>query len=287
MQASLMQFADPALDIPLKAEYGVEQVTVTPQIAEHWLGFNVANRTVTKAKLAQFKDDMARGEWRPQGDTIRFSHGKLLDGQHRLVALLLAGVTLPMLVVHGLAPETQANMDTGRGRSPRDVLSIEGLDTWEASTFGSAVHTILSYERGLAIYSATKYLNREVRDFYLENKPDVESTLHACKGFKRQHTIVPLSRVVALHYILSKIDRDATTRFFDQLLSGESLLRSSPVFYLRERMLNDLINKRKRSVYEQCLFIVKTWNAVRRGAAPKSESFMRSKLGEPFPEIAT
>lgn len=276
---------NPAFDIPLRKAYGTTEVRVTPEIAQHWMTFNTSNREVTQAKLEQFQHEMERGEWKVQGDTIRFSYGKLLDGQHRLMAVALAGVTLPMLVVHGLDPETQANMDTGRGRTPRDVLSIEGLDKWESSTLGSAIHTIMAYESGLALYSARKFLNREVRNYYLEHRAAIEATVQVCKALPRKHPIVPHSRTMALHYIFAKLDREAADQLFTRLTTGEGLAKSSPVFHLRQRLLSDLIDKRTRSAFEQLAFIVKTWNSVRRGGSVKTEVFMRVREGEAFPEI--
>lgn len=276
---------NPAFDVPLRKAYGTTEVRVTPEIAQHWLTFNTSNREVTQAKLEQFHADMERGEWKMQGDTIRFAYGKLLDGQHRLMAVALSGVTLPMLVVHGLDPETQANMDTGRGRTPRDILSIEGLDKWESSTLGSAIHSIMAYESGLALYSARKFLNREVRNYYLEHRAAIEATVQVCKSLPRKHPIVPHARTMALHYIFAKFDRDAADQFFARLMTGEMVAKSSPIFHLRQRLLSDLIDKRKRSAFEQLAFIVKTWNSVRRGGSVKTEAFMRVREGEAFPEI--
>ena len=276
---------NPAFDIPLRKARGIAEARVTPEIAQHWLTFNTSNREITQAKVEQFKRDMERGDWHEQGDTIRFAYGKLLDGQHRLIALTLAGVTLPMIAVHGLDPETQANMDTGRGRTPRDVLSIEGLGSWESRTFGAAVHTIIAYESGLALYSARKSLNREVRNYYLEHRAAIEATIQFCKGLPRKHPVVPHATTMALHYITAKIDRDAADTFFLRLLSGESITKSSPLYFLRSRLMTDLLEKKKRTEYERLHFIVKTWNAVRKGSVAKSDVFMRPREGEKFPEI--
>ena len=276
---------NPAFDIPLRKSRGVEEVRVTPEIAQHWLTFNTSNREMTQAKIDQFKVDMEAGYWNDDGATIRFAYGKLLDGQHRLCALALAGVTIRMLVVHGLDSECQVTMDTGRGRTPRDVLSIEGLEKWEAGTLGSAIHTIMAYESGLAIHSARKFTNREVRNYYLEHRAALESTLQACKAHPRRRPLLPHAKTFALHYVFSKIDRVAADNFFDRLLTGESLAKSSPIFHLRERLLGDLIDKRHRTAYEQFHYVVRAWNSVRKGGSVKSQNFLYPRDGEAFPEI--
>jgi hypothetical protein len=277
---------NPAMDIPLRKYRGVEEVRVTPEMAQKWLTFNTANREMTQSKIDQFKTDMECGYWNDDGATVRFGYGKLLDGQHRLSALAIGGVTLRMLIVYGLDNESQVTMDTGRGRTPRDVLSIEGLGQWESATLGSAMHQIMAYESGLALFSVRKFTNREVRNYYLEHRSGLEATVQACKAYPRKGPIVPHARTMAVHYLLSKIDSGAATKFFGGLLVGDLLTRLSPVFYLRERLLSDLHAKKSRGAYEQLYYIVKAWNSVRRGGTVKSQNFMLPRDGDAFPEIA-
>lgn len=288
MAASLFgkeKIVNPAMDIPLRKARGIEEVRVTPEIAQHWMTFNVSNRELTQAKVDQFKADMEAGYWNDDGATIRFAYGKLLDGQHRLTALVLSGATIRMIVVHGLDSESQVTMDTGRGRTPRDVLSIEGLDKWASSTLGSAIHTIMAYETGRVIYSSIKFTNREVRNYYLEHRPRLDATIQASKGYTRKHCILPLARVMALHYIFSKIDQERANTFFDKLMSGEDLAKSSPIFHLRERLMNDLIDKKTRTAYEQFHYVIRAWNTFRRGGTIKNGTFLYPRDGDGFPEI--
>lgn len=276
---------NPAFDVPLRKGYGIEEVRVTPEIAQHWLTFNTSNRELTQAKIEQFVQDMEGGYWARNGEPVKFSYGKLLDGQHRLTSIAVSGVTIPVIVVFGLDSEAQVTMDTGRSRSPRDVLSIEGLDKWESSVLGSALHTIIAYESGLAVYSARKYTNREVRNYYLEHSSALVNTINRVKGYPRKFPLLPHARAVALHYIFGKVDADAADMFFDRLLGGEGLVKSSPIFHLRNRLQMDAMEKKKRTAYEQFHFVVRAWNACRRGSSLKSDNTLRPRQGEPFPEI--
>lgn len=281
---------NPAFDIPLRKARGCVDVRVTPEIAQHWLGFNISNRDITQAKIKQYRSDMERGEWRDQGEAIRFAYGKLLDGQHRLIALTLADATVPMLVVHGLDPEVQANMDTGRPRTAKDVLTIESMGSWEGAVFGTAVHTIINYQRGLSVYSTQKALNREVRNFYLENRARIESAVQFCKSLPRKHPLMPHARIMALYYILSRLDEDRASKFFRAVFAGEGVVKPSAEHFLRERLMAELIERKTRSAYEHSWWLIKTWNAAthgtaRRSAMPRNASFFVVRSGEEFPEI--
>src|SRR5678816_1487928 len=80
--------------------------TVTPQIALDWLCRNRANRRVTLAILRKYARNMAEGRWKKTGQGIVFDcQGKLLEGQHRLLACLFSGATFSTYVVTGAADD--------------------------------------------------------------------------------------------------------------------------------------------------------------------------------------
>lgn len=276
---------NPAYDIPLRKSRSHEDVRVTPDIAQHWLTYNTSNRNLVTKKVEQFKTDMEAGKWLDDGAPVRFGHGKLLDGQHRLHALILAGATIRMIVVCGLDSEAQVTMDTGRVRTPRDVLSIEGLDVWEAGTLGAALHTILAYESGGLIYSTMKFTNREIRDFYLEHRSGLNSSIQVIKPFPRRHPPISSSMAVAAHYLFGRIDHDLATQFVTSLMLGENLTRGMPLFFLRELLMADAVEKRFRSPYAMWSMLVKAWNGARSNVKWKTKQGLYMQAKEPFPEI--
>ena len=271
---------DPFFQLPLKARHEVLVVSVTPDMAQHWLTFNVTNRGIVNARVNQLKADMEDGNFCENGETIRFAQGKLLDGQHRLTALIMAGVTLRLTIVVGLDPESQVTMDTGRSRTPRDVLTIEGLTKWEASVFGSAVHGIISGCRNGIPSFAVKYTNREVRNFFLENRSQIEQTLSVIRDLPRKPTPLPFSRAMAMHYLFSIKDRSLADVFFQRLFIGDNLPSTSPIFHLRSRLFNDLANRTKRTASQECGMIVKAWNAMRANKSWRSACSLYPKQGE-------
>lgn len=281
---SAMSKDNDALAIPLRKHRGMEEVMVTPEIAAHWLTFNISNRSVTNARVERFKEDMERDQWRMNGETIRFAYGKLLDGQHRLQALTLSGKTLPFMVAFGLDPETQVTMDTGRSRTPRDVSSIEGLPTWQAGVFGSAVHGIMAVKRGGLPSSATKFTNQDIRNFLIANRIAIDSGIRVMHDLPRKPTLLPFARAFQLHYLFAEKDREKADWFFQRLYLGDNLGKTSPIFHLRNRLMNDLVNKTRRSAFLECSFIIRAWNAVRAGGLWRSASSLYPKDGE-SPEI--
>ena len=104
-----------------------EMEMITPQIASEYLAKNTNNyRVLSKSKVDSYAEDMKSGNWQENGEGIAFSEdGTLKDGQHRLQAIIRSGVTIPMLVVRGVASDVQI-YDWGTGRTNAQVARSGG-----------------------------------------------------------------------------------------------------------------------------------------------------------------
>jgi len=106
------------------------KVKITPQMASKWLEtVNVKNRTISRAKVDLYADELTNGTWREthQNAIAFYIDGVLADGQHRLGAIVKSGVSLEMFVANGLSYADGAAIDQGRGRSLADALTIGGM----------------------------------------------------------------------------------------------------------------------------------------------------------------
>jgi len=116
----------------------VSIVTVTSEIAKKMLEKNKENRAVNKARVTQYSKAMQEGRWIENGQpVILSSDGFLVDGQHRLNAIIKADATIEMLVVtlkgtDGKGELTARNIPIDIGQS-RTVANITGLHPRVAS----------------------------------------------------------------------------------------------------------------------------------------------------------
>lgn len=102
-----------------------EIVVVTPSQAKKWLERNTDNRHITPSVVGGLADAIRRGEWILSHQGIAFGKdGKLLDGQHRLLAILEANLAVKMAVTWDVDNEAFKVMDIGKKRTVSDILNV-------------------------------------------------------------------------------------------------------------------------------------------------------------------
>jgi hypothetical protein len=99
---------------------------ITPTMAIKWLEGNTHNRDVSTKTVNAFARDMLLGHWVITHQGIAFSKdGTLIDGQHRLWAVVESKQSVLMNVTTGLDMATQNAIDIGRNRSVRDIIALQ------------------------------------------------------------------------------------------------------------------------------------------------------------------
>ena len=77
---------------------------ITPDQARQYLAFNTNNRNLRKAHVEKLANDIKNGRWVYNSATIVFNgDGTLLDGQHRLAAIIDADTPVKVAVARGVA----------------------------------------------------------------------------------------------------------------------------------------------------------------------------------------
>jgi len=145
-------------------------VLVSPELAAEWLKKNNTgeNRAVSQEVIANYAMDMKNNKWDLTHQGICFGEdGALVDGQHRLHAIVMAGVTVAMMVTRTSAVKgpRDAIIDQQRRRAPTYLLG--GTYTREQSTIGSVL--------GQLVLSHTAYATiPNVKEILIALGPSVE-----------------------------------------------------------------------------------------------------------------
>lgn len=115
---------------------------IGPEKAAELLRNNTRNRTLRKGLVDQYARDMLAGRWLQTHQGIAINcDGTILDGQHRLHAIVQSGVTVRILVARGVPSNVQKEMDGGAIRTVSDVLTLDSGETVSASVVAIAKAT--------------------------------------------------------------------------------------------------------------------------------------------------
>ncbi|WP_405583529.1 hypothetical protein [Streptomyces sp. NBC_01190] len=102
-------------------------VKVTPALAETFLSRASVNRRLDMGRVRSLAGSILRKEWKLTHQGIAFDEaGVLLDGQHRLHAIIEANIPVEMFVFDGLSEDVFPVLDTGKRRSAADTLLSTG-----------------------------------------------------------------------------------------------------------------------------------------------------------------
>lgn len=248
-----------------KPSSAAKDVMVTPSIATEWLERNTRNRKVRVSLAYQYADDMRNGRWEYNGDPIRFDKdGVLLDGQHRLLAIVDSGTTQKFHVIEGLEPHVQVTIDQGGKRSPSDQLTIRGIET--NSTLAAAARIYVRWDTGRFFGDVKKnHITTPEIVEWVEGFPSLYGRLIdlSTRGYKAIPCAPAITLAVALR--LHQIDEDDATEFFGLLRTGANLEAGSPILTLRERLFKFKAEKVNITQRDMIAFFVVAWNAYREG----------------------
>lgn len=257
-------------------------VSVTPEIAERWLGKNTRNRNVRQAIVAGYARDMAAGNWYLNGEPIIFADdGTLLDGQHRLHAVIRANVTVQVLVVRGVAADAMATIDTGGGRKFADVLAIDGLPN--SSTLAALVRRAHMWDAGQRTNAGRlKPTRLEMLD-YLDRNPQIRHSADVAKTLQSR-SLLPASVIGLAHWLFSRTDADDATWFISRVVD-EDVPTDHPARVLHRRIVAMRLAGGRVNETEALALTIRAWNAHRANQRPQKFQMPKGGLSnENFPE---
>lgn len=196
---------------------------VTPALAQEWLDTAGRNRTVHETWVDRYAHRMERGDWMVTDQGIAFNvEGQLMNGQHRLHAVIRANRPVTMLVTRGLDSRAQLVMDQGVKRQLHEQIAIR--EGWEVTPMHIAVAKVMI--DGIGVDTRNRRLIKadpQLLDrFYLRHHAAIEWTVFQFGRHSsvRGVTIAPVMGPVARAYYHE--DHDDLMRFADIVTTGMS-----------------------------------------------------------------
>jgi hypothetical protein len=230
---------------------------IYPHEAEMIVNGQIKNRPISRKTVKRYSNAMRQNKWILNGESIIFSEGKLIDGQHRLRACVESKIPLTALVIEVGNPESFRTLDQGKKRGNSDILAIAGyVDT---SNLAATLNILAHYDKTKGNMRNVVSPSGEIEGFdvesYAKEYEGIENSIRFADKMTKDLNIRK-SCVACLHYILRRAEgthkfKDYPSRvdvFFEQVFGGIGLEKRSATLALRNSYIKDLQANKARKM---------------------------------------
>lgn len=241
-------------------EFSIE--SITPQIAKELLQNNFGNRPISQMWVARHAATMNAGLWRLTGQPILISEtGRLLDGQHRLAAVVKSGKTIEIAVTRGVKDNVFPAIDDGMPRQAAHSFATAGFKDTKA--IAAASKYILNYiEKRNVRYEPA----RSIVVAFGRQLIDLDKWVSLSVSTGKSVSSHPM--LAAVLYMGTRNNKyvEEAREFILGLKTGENLSKGDPRLTLREWNFQQKWKLYSRNKLETYFFATcKCWNAFALG----------------------
>lgn len=254
-----------------------QTVMVTPEKAKEWLQRMGKNRKLSPIHVNNLAVAMKQGHWVLNGQTISFSaEGKLLDGQHRLNAVIQSGMTVPMAIAIGVTDDRafESYDIVAKKRGVDAIIGMEGVK--HATHLAAVARRLLLWERcddktkfSLRNVAAASLSPQDVLAYLRLHLSEIQTILNEMLTSLPCRRCAAGSAFITALILCNRVDDVSTLLFMEGLKTGVSLPVDSPVYLLREKFIT---NTRRRGIdreTEVMALTIKAWNKYTKGQSMK------------------
>lgn len=205
---------------------------ITPTKAREMLEHNTGNRRVRAAWVRNLAGMISSGEWKITHQGVAFdTTGRLVDGQHRLMAIVEADKAAKIMVSRGLSDDTYKYVDGGRPRVYSDRINL----------VSDARDNVIANKIVWAYLCSAQQRHSDItvsliEDTYIEL---AEGLAVVIPYFRKHVRRITVSHVGAAAAVMCQKHPERGVEFLDGLISGELLERTSPIMNLRNFLLGE------------------------------------------------
>jgi len=268
---------------------------VTPGMAQFWLQFNGNNVEPSYARVEEYTQEMAEGRWYDSRNPICFrDNGDLCSGQHRLLGHVYSNTGFEYSIELGVTEEEESVIDIGRKRTVANFLSRGGkIDNHRIVAQTAAI--LWSHDEfpmpfnGVRTYRSRPVAVQGVILPYVRSHPEIVDAVRVVHNeHKSAARLLKGEGVAGALWVMmarsgqSNIERKMM-QFWGLLSSGEMLQVGSPIYALREQLINAASNSKiKLDTIEVMAKTIKAFNDFTAGRKRKSLIWRKD---EDFPRI--
>lgn len=250
---------------------------ITPEEAQHIMDNkcpDFTNRGISPSHILEIIRQYQTKNWNTEVNPIIFDiNDILIDGQHRLLALIKYGKPVSFLVKRGVSREGFKYLDQCKIRSAIDFGVIERKEDprncvpvfrWILNYNNTGVPTCIPR----AIDKLSEY---EVMEWGYESHPEVVDSINIIKGIKNS-ILIPIRIANYMHYCFSRKDKERATSYMQSILDLSKNTQYETEGLTRAKISKYISKARERHVGPRPLnehimvLLVLGWNRISAGS---------------------
>ncbi len=245
---------------------------------------NTLNRPLSDQHVARIAKQIEDGKWQFNGDTIKIaSTNDVLDGQHRLWAVVEAKQAVETIIVYGIEREAFATIDTiRRHRSFADTVALSG-GRRNRQVIATALTWLIRWQRGvIETYKQpqNRLENSDIEEAFRQNPGMVP----AAESAMRLRGLGNAGIIAFFYYVLANRSPELADRMIASLSDPSALPIDHPFFRLRVYFTTEHHKRKEPEI--TIAYMVKAANAVYEDKLISNLSWRRQGASpEPFPSL--
>lgn len=261
-----------------------EIVVISPADAMALLEMNGTNRPLNEQHVKRIARQISDGKWKFNGDTIKIATtNDILDGQHRLWAIIEAKTSIETIVVRGIEADAFATIDTMRKpRSGSDILALLGASR-QRSTISVALQWLTRWQRKcLETYRApqNRIENSDIEQAYRDN-PGI---VRAAEAAHKLRGLANPGLIAFFYFVLTNRNPDLAERMLHTLENPAGVGINDPFFRLRSYFASD---KARKDPLITIVYMIKAANAAYENREMKTLNWRnQGSFAEPIPALS-
>ena len=246
---------------------------------------NKHNRPLSEVHVSRIARQIIAGKWEFNGDTIKIAKtGDVLDGQHRLWAVIEAKQPIETILVDGIERSAFSTIDTVRRlRTGSDIVALNG-QLRHRQIIASALTWLVRWQRGcLEDFRAShnKIENSDIEEAFDAHGKGMARSVDRCRSLRG---LANQSLMSFLYYVLANRNLDLAERMISTMENPAGVSIDDPFFRFRSWIAADY-SRRKEPLMVIALAI-KAATAANAGRSIKLLSWKnQGARAEAFPTL--
>jgi hypothetical protein len=232
--------------------------------AQRYLATGPATRQTIAAHVQALATDIKLGRWISNAQPICFARdGRLINGQHRLLAVIAAKGTIEAPVVRGLPSEAYVTYDAQQKRASAVDQPAPGFGDQALAT--AMANLLWRHERRTDAVRYKRASATEIREILTQHPRLIE-----LRGFARRMVSFGRSSVMGYGaYVIEREDPKLGNIFLEALVTGADLPAGHPILLLRNGLQR--LRRENASQAEQLAALLNGWRRYRLHPAAEQD----------------